>query len=135
MAADRLHHHHDRRCAVGDPHAGSAVTRQSPAWDTVLDRPQLITEVTTVVLCGPSALIVMVLVARHGWPPWWLVVAGMLLAWAWDALWTVGEHTLGVALANRQPRVGQARWAGTGERRTPDACPRRGHGSRAGDQP
>jgi hypothetical protein len=99
----------------------------------MLDRPQLITEVITLILCGPSALIVMVLVAWHGWPPWWLVVAGMLIAWAWDALWTVGEHILSVALART---ADDAPWVRASERWARRVCGRQSdHGSRAGDQP
>ena len=136
MAAERLPDHDDRGCASGDRRPGLPSTGQPPAWAAILDRPQLITETTTLILCGPSALIVMVLVRGRGWPPWWLVVAGLLLAWAWDALWTVGEHVLGVALAHPAVTVEQARRAAAGERRTPDVGLREcGHGSRAGDQP
>jgi hypothetical protein len=96
----------------------------------------VIAEVVTLVLCGPSALIAMVLVARHGWPPWWLVVAGMLIAWAGDALWTVGEHILGVALARPTAPANDALWARAGEHRAADGCLRQGErASRAGDQP
>ena len=59
------------------------------------DRASIRSEATTTVLCGVLAVIVVVLVGRHGWPVWWLVIAGMLLAWAGDALWALADHLLG----------------------------------------
>ena len=100
MAADRTHDHHNPHQGA-DPRAVTPSDGQSPVCAPILDRRQLIGEVITLVLCGPSALLVLVLVAWQGWPPWWLVVAGMLIAWAGDALWTVGDHTVGVGTRRR----------------------------------
>lgn len=106
MAADRTHHHNPHRGA--DPRAETPSGEQSLAYAPILDRRQLLGEVLTLVLCGPAAVIVMVLVARHGWPPWWLVVAGMVVAWAGDALWTVGDHTVGGFPSRRRERASRS---------------------------
>jgi hypothetical protein len=129
MAADRIRNNHNPYQGA-DPRALATGDGDFLVGDRILDRPKLITEVLTLMLGAPAALVVMVLVARQGWPPWWLVVAGMLLAWTGDALWTVGDH----ALACRAVAVQDARRAGTSVRRVPGRCRRRrARASRAGD--
>lgn len=74
-----------------------------------LDRAQVIAEVITLVVCVPLAPTLMVMVAVQGWPPWWLMVTGMLAAWAGDALWTLGEHTVAGVRARRHATATRTR--------------------------
>lgn len=74
-----------------------------------LDRAQVIVEVITLVVCVPLAPTLMVMVAVQGWPPWWLMVTGMLAAWAGDALWTLGEHTVAGVRARRHATATRTR--------------------------
>jgi hypothetical protein len=94
----REHSHPDRaadRCAARPSYQDTATRNPIP------DRSSLITEIITFVLCGLSAVIVLVLVARHAWPVWWLVIAGMLIAWAGDAAWSVGDRLVDTATIRR----------------------------------
>lgn len=109
MATDPRHQHADpdRGPSPGDP-AGR---------DRIPACPPVTTEIAWFVLCGPSAVLVLVLVVRHTWPVWWLVIAGMLIAWAGDALWSVGDHAVNAAAHRQARRAGELPASRAGEHR------------------
>lgn len=69
-----------------------------------LDPVEVVVQSITLVVCAPLAPLLMLLVAVRGWPPWWLIVSGVLVAWTGEALWTLVDHTVTVILARRRAR-------------------------------
>lgn len=69
-----------------------------------LDRAEVVVQSIVMLVCAPLALLLLVLVEVQGWPSWWLIVSGMLVAWTGDALWTLLDHPVTVRLARRRER-------------------------------
>jgi hypothetical protein len=88
-------------CALWVWASGAASGARAMRWDW----PHIVTEAITVVVCAPLALVVMVAVADDDWPSWWLVVAGVLAAWAGDSVGNLGFHIADVLRARRWYRT------------------------------
>lgn len=81
--------------------ASEAMASEAMRWDW----PHIATEAITVVVCAPLAFVVMVSVADDDWASWWLVVAGVLAAWAGDSVGNLGCHIAAVLRARRRYRT------------------------------
>lgn len=78
----------------------------APAWPWVpRDRAEVRLELFTLALSVPGAPTIIVVVAVHDMPTWWLIVAGMLIGWASDAVTTLFGHCMGLCLARRMPAI------------------------------
>lgn len=102
---------------VWRPHRENRVRPpRPPVWPWVpRDRAEVFIEVWTLAVCVPSAPAIMVGVAGGELPTWCLIVAGVCVGWASDAVGVLFGHCMGLYRARRV-----ASWTPPGVHRAPD---------------
>lgn len=86
------------------PGQNRAATRRplAPAWPWIpRDRAEVILELLTLAISVPAAPTIMAAVTVHHLPTWWLIVAGMAVGWASDAVGILFGHCMGLYRAHR----------------------------------
>lgn len=75
---------------------------KAPSWPWVpRDPAEVRLELLTLALSVPVAPSIIVVVTVHDMPTWWLIVAGVLIGWANDAVTTLFGHCMGLYIVRR----------------------------------